>query len=142
MSPNPEKRPSDEAERSERRKTAWSLHLKGYTIRQIGEMLGVSRETARVDIRKELEAIQEDNLEIARGFRDEAVERLRALLVPLTPLAEKGEWKAAEEIRKIVMDMARLTGNLIERKEMVLNTTDVDSILDVLKQRKDSSTKA
>lgn len=100
-----------QAEVAERRRKAVSMRIAGADWDTIVGALGYpDRNTACKDVRRAMEANRRDMEATAEELRSTEVARLDRLQAAFWPKALKGDTKAAEIVRRCIMDRAKLQG--------------------------------
>lgn len=88
----------------------FKLRVQGLTFEQIGHRIGMSEETARRYVHKELEKIQVETREMGLILRDERLQDLAELMDTYLPLARTGCKKALDAVLKIMDRESRFLG--------------------------------
>jgi len=94
----------------ERRAQALELRKRGMSYRQIGQELGVSRNTAHKYVTAELDELRAETRASAEQLRDLELERLDQYLARLQPKIDDGDEKAIATALRVQERRAKLTG--------------------------------
>lgn len=95
---------------AERRSLSIQLRLMGKTFEQIGEQLGITRQSAHALVMSELERRTAETSEAAETLRQLEIERMGVLLYAIMPTAVGGDIASVREVRAISERLARLQG--------------------------------
>jgi DNA-binding CsgD family transcriptional regulator len=97
---------------SARRAQAVKLRLAGLTFREIGQELGIARQSAHQLVRGALDELAAETREDGRRLRALELERLAALQRALWPAAMSGDVASARAATKVIEDRCLLLGLL------------------------------
>ena len=116
----------------ERRAQALELRKRGMSYRQIGQELGVSRNTAHRYVTEELDELRAETRASAEQLRDLELERLDQYLARLQPKIEDGDEKAIATALRVQERRAKLTGlDAPQRSEVTIGG---ESVIDRLRE--------
>lgn len=108
-----EERTSKRAEADEQAWKCFELRLQGFSLRAIGEKLGINHQTVANRLEKANRAIVLPGVEEMRKVEDE---RLNKLLTALQPKIEKGDTRSIEVAIKLLERLHKLHG--LDRPEL------------------------
>ena len=101
-----------------RRQQVQDLTVQGFTEAEIAARLGVHQSTISRDMTVIKERLRADNDALAESYRDICVKRLQGLYQQLIPDIQQGNVRAITAGNTITMNLAKLTGALVERTEV------------------------
>ena len=116
----------------ERRAQALELRKRGMSYRQIGQELGVSRNTAHRYVTEELDELRAETRASAEQLRDLELERLDQYLARLQPKIEDGDEKAIATALRVQERRAKLTG--LDAPQRTEVTIGGESVIDRLRE--------
>ena len=116
----------------ERRAQALELRKRGMSYRQIGQELGVSRNTAHKYVTAELDELRAETRVSAEQLRDLELERLDQYLARLQPKIEDGDEKAIATALRVQERRAKLTG--LDAPQRTEVTIGGESVIDRLRE--------
>jgi len=116
----------------ERRAHALELRKRGMSYRQIGQELGVSRNTAHKYVTAELDELRAETRASAEQLRDLELERLDQYLARLQPKIEDGDEKAIATALRVQERRAKLTG--LDAPQRTEVTIGGESVIDRLRE--------
>lgn len=95
---------------AERRSRSIQLRLMGATFEQIGEQLGITRQSAHALVMSELEKRTAETSQAAETLRQIEIERMGQLLYAIMPTAVAGDIAHVREVRAISERLSKLQG--------------------------------
>lgn len=93
-----------------RRKTALALRCEGFTFAQIGEELGITKQSAHEGVQKELRAVAAERKSLAENQLDFELAQIDTVIRGMSPAAAKGDARAGMVILKAQERRAKLLG--------------------------------
>lgn len=107
---------------AERRRRAVALRIAGASFEQIGEQLGITRQSAHALVVNALDEIAKQTAESAEQLRQMELQRLDALQASLWPDAMRGDEQKVDRVIKIMARRAALMGLDAPTKQEVQQT--------------------
>lgn len=95
---------------AERRRRAVALRIAGASFEQIGEQLGITRQSAHALVVNALDEIAKQTAESAEQLRQMELQRLDALQAALWADAMRGDEQKIDRVLKIMAQRAKLLG--------------------------------
>lgn len=93
-----------------RRKTALALRCEGLTFEEIGEQLGITKQSVHEGVQKELRAVADERRTLAEHQVEFELAQIDTVIRGMAGPAEKGDARAAMAILKAMERRAKLLG--------------------------------